>query len=214
MAELTQEQKDFIKAIESLPEVVQGCFTALTLHGHRIVNGATWGIVTAEDLSADPALTAAAEDEQATQVWGISSGMLINVNPALFFEKFGATAPKQASEYYELYNQAKQKAHVELEKRLTKIIKEKQSVTRLAIFSGNASPTATAQDGTRLPAFQLDFNEFSGHLASTLANAGYQGFIQFGSVRVPAGQSLPAGQNIPDALACRDNNAVEVTLYI
>lgn len=219
LEKLSQEQLAFIQKIGRLDPVTRGCFLALTSRGQHVDNGALWSTVSTQDIKGDADITEAIKSKTAVQYWGIPTGMIVSVNPSVFFQGFTKVDQDLAHHYNKLYNEARQKAVDLFKKRLNRFFKSEvkngKGQLRVGIFSVNASPKATAQDGAKIDAYQLDFSGMSTILQSVAQSYGVRATVQVApQVFFPAGQFLSPSTNIAKAQMCKDENALEVSILV
>lgn len=216
---MSAEEREFLQKMMKLDVVTRGCLSALTQREPHVENGALWAAVRTEEIKADAEIEQAVKTESAVQYWGIPTGLLVSVNPSIFFGGMAKVDAELAEHYKVEYEKGRENAITNLQKRLTRFFKrdlaEGKNVLRVGIFSVNASPKATAQDGEKIDAFQLDFAGFSTILQAIATEFRCQAIIHVTpKIYFPAGQYLSPRSNIEGASMCRENRALEVRVSV
>lgn len=209
-------QADLLAKIEALPDAEKVAVYAVLDNAY---NGASWGFVDQAFFDAYKDVLSGA----GFKVWKTGKRYLVQVNPQLFGSGLSKVSPRRSADAASRYKEYNAKAIEIFRKKLESWVKKAQNggsrSIRMGIFSDNSTPTATAQDGQRIDAFQLTFDDLGALLCQAQKHFGTNFKVQVSSdvyvtadVCITAGTVVPSAVELKGARPCRDFHALEVEL--
>lgn len=214
---------------DGLSAVEQVVLSIPMVRGNKLENGVLWSLVpnklalsTAplEGVGSSFKEVLASSQGVYVRYWGAGGEFtLVEVAPKNFFNTLAKVDGKKSATALQNYMEAHEKAIERFTKYVERVaikgIQSGQRVYRLGLFSVNSEVKATAVDGSLVDAYQLNFEDASNVLHSTLAKHGYTANLRITpNVVVKAGVQMKSGYQLSGLELSRNENAVIVAFEV